>query len=114
MIHPNNNVLFIPVRGGNRDRMTLAVYRDQGAGGIEAQARDPGRGYCTFRERLPDRLATGFPDVAGGLFGVLGFGPPELNFPDRRRQAGALRVENPGPRAAGANVDTEKNLSWTL
>ena len=108
MIHPDHDIALGMGRIADRQgRATLAQHH-QRAGGVEADpadlaGRDPGFGHRAprgGRDGAPDILARLLDDAAGVAMGG--------NVLLRGAQQNALPVEDPGPRAAGADIDAEK------
>ena len=110
VIEPDDDVPLVLAAGRDAGRAVLAVERDQRAGGIEADPGDRRRRQARLLARVPRGGADRLPDVLARLLGVV---RPRLVHQNRPAGAGehpATRVEQRGPRAAGADVDRHHHL----
>ena len=107
VVHPDDDVLPIEAGWADADGAALAVERDQRTGRVEADAGHVARSEPALGHRLVHSDAYRAPDVVGGLFDEIRLGTEDLDGFDADPEPSASAVEEPGPRAAGADVHPE-------
>ena len=105
MIHPYDHVSLIVRLRAQRYRTVAIVEGDQRAGGVESHPTHFVRGDPCLRRRLTHRPTAGKPYVVGRLFGEIRFRSPHPDRMARGTQHHAVRRENSGSGAAGADID---------
>src|SRR5262249_8803587 len=108
VVHPHDDVLLVAAGRAHGDGRVGLVERHERAGRVESDALDARevRGSeAGLPERVPNGLSAGSPDVVRRLLDEVRLGPEDLDRDTAEAEATARRVEDRGPRAAGADVD---------
>ena len=78
VIEPNDCVPTIFAVPGDRDRLTVAIADNEGAGGVEAEANDMGGIGAGGGHGLAHGGADGGPDLGAVMLGMIGVRTPPL------------------------------------